>query len=472
VPLRLRLTLVSTAVLAIVLAAFGGGVYVLLNRNLHDNLDATLRARASEVTRVMSLPSDEGFVFHGFGFGRPDIFVQVVDRSGNVVARSESLGDVVLPVDAQAIAVAIGSARPFYNDVTVLRTPLRIRVGPMIDQFGAVQGATVVAAPREAITATLRRLRFLLILAGGVGLLLAGTLSWRAARTALRPVEEVAEAAGEIGRTGDLSRRVAYQGDDEIGRLARAFNEMLDRLQAAHAELERTLEGQRRFLADASHELRTPLTTLRGNLEVILRRRDLPPDELAAAIADSAEEAERMSRLIEDLLALARADARAPLPEEPVRLVEVVHRAVDAAFDVDVVAGGDGPPIEVEEDGEVTVRGSGALLQRLVGNLVDNAIKFTPAGGRIDVRVARRDGWATLTVSDTGIGMSAEELAHAFDRFWRSDSSRAERGSGLGLSIAKAVAEEHGGEITATSAPGEGTTFVVRLPALPAGGTS
>lgn len=468
-PLRLRLTLVSTAVLAVVLAAFGTGVYVLLNRNLHDNLDAVLRARAQEVTGVMRLPFDEGFVFHGFGFGRPDIFVQIVSPSGTVVARSESLGEETLPVDATTIAVAFGRVKPFYRDITVHGTPLRVRVGPVVDQFREIQGAVIVAAPREGIAVTLRRLRTLLVVAGGIGLVLAASLSWRAARTALRPVEDVADAASAIGRTGDLSRRVSYEGEDEVGRLARAFNEMLGRLERAHAELERTVEAQRRFLADASHELRTPLTTLRGNLDVIRRHPELPAEELAAALADSTDEAERMSRLVEDLLALARADARAPLPEQEVPLGEVARQAVSAAFDVDAISGGDGPSVTVEADPAVVVRGSAEALRRLIANLVDNAIKYTPGDGRIDVRVAREDSWAVVTVADTGVGMTGEELAHAFDRFWRSDRSRAERGSGLGLAIAKAVAEEHGGTIAATSAPGAGSIFTIRLPPADSG---
>lgn len=448
--LRVRLTLVSTIVLGVVLTSFGAGVYLLLNKTLHDNLDQTLTRYTEEVIR--DYPFIEGYS------NRVDYLAQIVS-SGGTERPIWPPGTSLLPSDERVLSVARGDATSYYADITVANVQLRMRVTRIVD------GALLVAAPRATISETLNRLRLLLTWAGVIGLGLAALLSWQAAKTALRPVEEVAEAATAIGETRDLSRRVDPGGEDELGKLTKAFNGMLDRLEAAQTELERTLDGQRRFLADASHEMRTPLTTMRGNLEVIKASPDISAEDLKAALTDSIDEAERMSRLITDLLALARADARAQPREESVQMAGVVREAVAGAQTADTASGGDGPHVTIRADETVTVRGSTEGLRRVVTNLVENAMKYTPGEGSIEVSVQREDQWAVLRVTDSGIGMTHDEVAHAFDRFWRSDRSRAERGSGLGLAIVKSVVEEHGGAIVAESAPGRGTTMWVRLPA-------
>lgn len=457
--LRLRLTLVSTVVLGVVLTSFGAGVYLLLNKTLHDNVDETLARRAQSVLTDLQVPLELEFYIPP-----PGAIVQIIYASGKVVDTTTTEGDEPIAIDERARRVASGSAAAYYRDVSVRGVDLRMLAAPFTDVTGQIHGAVMIAVSRENVTEALRRLRLLLTWAGVLGLGLAAALSWQAAKTALRPVEEVADAATAIGATGDLSRRVDPGGEDELGKLTKAFNGMLDRLEAAHMELERTLEGQRRFLADASHEMRTPLTTMRGNLEVIKASPSISPADLASALSDSIGEAERMSRLIADLLALARADARAQPAEEPVPLAAVVREAIAGAQTADTATGGDGPSVAMHLDDTVTVRGSFEPLRGVVTNLVENAMKYTPGEGRIDVTVAREQPWAVVRVSDTGIGMSQEELAHAFDRFWRSDRSRGERGSGLGLAIVKAVVEEHGGAIVAESTPGRGTTMTVRLP--------
>jgi signal transduction histidine kinase len=285
-------------------------------------------------------------------------------------------------------------------------------------------------------------------------------LGWRAARTALRPVEEIGATAHRIGVTGDLSARVASDRTDELGRLAEAFNTMLDRLQAAQTTLSRTLETQRRFVDDASHELRTPLTIMRGNLELVARDPDMAPADRKTALRDAIEESERMTRLVDDLLALARVDAGMSIQNEPVALGRLLREVAAAAR----APGGDRIVSVTLGSEDVSVQGSETLLRRLLENLTDNAIKYTAPDGAISLSLIEEGPNAILTVADDGAGMSADELAHAFDRFWRSDQSRERPGSGLGLAIARAVAEAHGGTIEAASQPGGGTTFTIRLP--------
>lgn len=462
--LRVRLTLISTIVLTVVIAIFGAGVYVLLERNLRSRIDSGLVQRAAEVGRAMRVSPGHAAI-NTFGFSKPNTYIEIVDTDGTVAARSDALGDVVLPVDRAVMEVGQGDREPFTRDVTVGGVALRVYAKPLVDQLGDPVGTVLVAARLDDVEDTLGRLRQILLLAGLAGIALAAALSWRSARTALRPVEDIAATAQQIGVTGDLSRRVPAGGEDELGKLAEAFNTMLVRLEAAQDALSRSLDTQRRFVDDASHELRTPLTIMRGNLEVVARNPAMPAEERAAALRDSIEEAERMTRLVEDLLALARVDAGMPLPERDVPLAPLV-RAV--AEEMTPVAGERIVSVTIGSP-DASVRGIETLLRRLVENLVDNAIKYTAERGTVSISLVDERDDVVLTVADDGVGMTADEVSHAFDRFWRSDRSRERPGSGLGLAIAKTVAEAHGGSIDVASEPDAGTTFTVRIPRPAAG---
>jgi signal transduction histidine kinase len=333
-----------------------------------------------------------------------------------------------------------------------------------LSRFGDPVGAILVATPLGDVEETLARLRGVLLLAGLAGIALAAALGWRSARTALKPVEEIGETAQQIGATADLSRRVSSDRTDELGKLASAFNTMLDRLQAAQAALSQTLETQRRFVDDASHELRTPLTIMRGNLELVARDPSMAKDERDAALRDAIAEAERMTQLVDDLLALARVDAGMAMPEQHVALAPLVRAVGDETH-----AAGENRTVSVTIGSETAgVRGSENLLRRVLENLTDNAVKYTRPDGSISLSLVEEGDAAILTVADDGVGMSADEVAHVFDRFWRSDDSRERVGSGLGLAIARAVVEAHGGSIEVVSEPNAGTTFTVRLPLYPA----
>jgi signal transduction histidine kinase len=267
-----------------------------------------------------------------------------------------------------------------------------------------------------------------------------------------KPLEDMATAARQITRADDLSRRVPYANrPDEIGDLARAFNQTLERL-------ERLFRTQQRLLADVSHELRTPLTTIRGNLDLMRRMGETDPQSLAAVQV----EIERMTRLVGDLLLLARADSGGlPLERKPVELDYILF---DVYRQVRILE----PPVQIELTAvdQATVLGDADRLKQLLLNLVENAVKYTPPGGEVTLSLSKKEGWVYFEVSDTGIGIPPENLPHVFDRFYRVDKARtrAQGGSGLGLSIAKWVAQAHGGAIRVSSQVGEGTTFSVTLP--------
>ncbi|WP_327047516.1 HAMP domain-containing histidine kinase [Microbispora sp. NBC_01189] len=279
------------------------------------------------------------------------------------------------------------------------------------------------------------------------GLVLSGALGWLAARAALRPVNALKDAAGRVATTRDLTTRIQVSGDDELSSLARSFNAMLD-------ALERSAKSQKRLVADASHELRTPLTAVRTNVELLIRG-NLPQEDRDAASRAVMSGLEELTALVADVVELARDEEPAVLVEQ-VRFDELVSREVArAARHWPATA----YSVSVEP---AVVRGVPDRLARAVGNLLDNAAKYSPGGGRVEVSL--RDG--VLIVRDHGPGISADDLPHVFDRFYRAPSARALPGSGLGLAIVGQVVDSHGGSVSAGPAPGGGT--LVRL-ALPVG---
>jgi len=314
------------------------------------------------------------------------------------------------------------------------------------------------------------------LLVGAAGVIVALAAGWMLARTALHPIDRLAQTADAIGAARDFGRRVpvAEARQDEIGRLAMAFNRMLGELQQAHDQVATALVAQRRFVADASHELRTPLATLRGNIDLLRQiLADLgDPDATEAIILDDVSaEAERMSRLVADLLLLAQADAGQHLTLRPVDLTEVAREAARTARllrDDVLVEASDLP------DG-LMVLGHADRLRQVFLILLDNAVKHIPPGGRVALAATRLTLSATtgapiavIRVTDSGPGIPEAEHARIFERFYRAPGTRSGEGAGLGLAIARWIVEEHHGAILVDSAPGSGSTFTVQLPVLPA----
>src|SRR5262249_5774422 len=297
-------------------------------------------------------------------------------------------------------------------------------------------GAVIVAGTTSEISETLERLHLFALLSALAAALLAACALFVLVRRALRPLERLSAGAAEIERTGDVGRRLPEpRSSDEVGRLAETLNRMLSTLENAR-------DTERCFLADASHELRTPVTSLRGNIDY-LRRHGIDPPVLADLEADAA----RLSALVHDLLTLSREDA---------------GEALDGDVRLDVLAreiGSSDARVSVEAPTPVRVRGDRAALERAVLNLIDNARRHGPVGGRITLAAWQDDGVATLSVRDEGSGLSDDESVHAFERFWRGSHGRP--GSGLGLAIVRATAERHGGRAVVS-----GAEFTIELPAF------
>ena len=362
--------------------------------------------------------------------------MQVVDPDGRIVARSSGLGGRVLP-DGPTARAALDDRRAGYGDARLGTDPIRVYAAPLgeLGRGPAAGGAVIVAGTTQEIEATLDTTRRFVLLSSLVAALLAAALATVLARRALRPLRRLSSGARAIERTGDASQRLpAPQARDELGTLAETLNAML-------ASLERAREAEQRFVGDASHELRTPLTALRGNIAYAARH-GADPEVLAEIEADAA----RLGVLLDDLLALAREDAAAPVRGEPVDLAQLAHEAADAGTHVDAEP--------------VMVLGERPALERAVGNLVRNARKHGPPGGRIEIAVERDGDRARISVADEGPGLGPDQAEHAFERFWRGPGASG-GGSGLGLAIVRAIAERHGGRVSV-----DGSRFTIELPAL------
>jgi two-component system sensor histidine kinase MprB len=307
----------------------------------------------------------------------------------------------------------------------------------------------LIAQSLDTQESVLRRLGIVMFLFGTAGVIAAGMAGWAVAHGGLRPVRRLTSAVEEIARTEDL-RPLPVEGDDEIARLATAFNQMLAALSASR-------ERQRQLVADAGHELRTPLTSLRTNLDLLSQADSdgtaLPPGARAELLDDVRAQIEELTTLIGDLVELARDE---PLTHvvEPVDLADLVDRAATRvrrrATDV---------TLDIETEPWFVV-GESPSLERAITNLLDNAVKWSPAGGTVTVRLAA----GTLTVADEGPGIAAEDLPHVFDRFYRSQESRAMPGSGLGLAIVSQAAARHSGSVEAGTSPSGGALLTLRLP--------
>jgi signal transduction histidine kinase len=433
--LTLRARVAAAAATAIVLAVALLVIAVpkFLAGELQGTLDDALVRRAADVARLNATAPDQ-LTAPGALEGRlsgSTLFVQVVDKAGRIVARSSGLGGRVLTAD-DALNGALRDRRPRFADGSLGPDPLRVYAAPLgeLSRGDAAGGAVVVAGSLAEIDRTLDHTRRLVALCALAAAALAAGLATLLTRRALRPLTRLSSGARAIARSGDPAERLPEtSAKDEVGELAGTLNAML-------ASLERAQEAEHRFVGDASHELRTPLTALRGNAAYIARHGADP-----AVLTDIEAGAERLSELLDDLLALAREDAAAPARGEPVALAELA-------------TGGD----EVVIERQVWASIERPALERAVENLVRNARKH--GQGRVTVTVGGEDGWAFIRVEDEGAGLAPGETTRAFERFWRGPGARGE-GSGLGLAIVRAIAERHGGRVEVEGA--KFTLFVKEL---------
>lgn len=456
---RSRLTLWYVVVLGGLLAVYAGGASLFLFFSLREQID---RSVLEDMETVKGLLANEPGGFVSLRTMHPEEsdaslqrFVEVWSPSGTLLYRSPPLQGQALggpPISTEGT----GDPEPFSQR---LGHGLRVRTASSVYHIEDRRVVLRVAHSEEGAWREVHEIAWVLALGFPIALLLAGFGGYALARKALAPVDAMTVDAERISAER-LSQRLPVENPhDELGKLASVFNAMLGRLEAAFNQL-------RRFTADASHELRTPLTSIRSVGEVALQHQRSPA-EYRDVIGSMLEEVDRLTRLVESLLVLSRADAgHIKLERADVSLLALAQEAIAL---VEVLAEERRQHIGVEGDAKSVVSADRLILRQAIVNLVDNAIKYSPAEGRILVRVFSSDnGHATLEVIDQGPGVPAEHRLHIFDRFYRTDSARAREwgGAGLGLSIARWAVEVHGGEIGVHSEESCGSTFWIRLPSL------
>ena len=467
--LRLRLALWYGGLTGLVVALVCLYSYAVHSRTHYDELDRMLESSAEHVAEELEEAEPNQYVSVLNASLLLGTAIRLFDGAGRVTHESTS-ADPVPPFDPRVVQTR--RSRPPYAAIATLAPSLhgvdpgRGTFGLLVDGAGhrwrvyvlplgggaAVLGAVQPLAHLDTSVRGFARLMLLMAVAGAV---LAFAVGWFLSSRALRPVVVLTDTARAIARSQEFSRRVpAGSPRDELGRLAGTFNEMLTSLEQAYS-------AQQRFVSDASHELRAPLTVIQANLELLRRASGLPAMEQDRALHEAHTEAERLARLVADLLMLARADAGQAIRRDAVELDRLL---LDTLGEVRHLTSGQ--QLEVTAIEPLTVGGDPDRLKQLLLILLDNAVRYTPASGRISVSLARDDSTAVVTVHDTGIGVPTEALPHVFERFYRADPARSRDpgGTGLGLSIARWIATQHGGTVELASTPGRGTTATIRLP--------
>jgi two-component system sensor histidine kinase MprB len=468
--MSLRTRIAGVAGLAVAIAVVLGAVlaYVAIRSELRGEVDNALRERVAPLQARFTTAAPDPGDPSGFGGGPPPgpglavngdrpgplvykIFdrhtpefggaagyVQFITPGGDVLRMPDQRGE--LPAGKEALAVALRGSGERLEDVHVDGEHLRVLTAGL-GEIGAAQ----VARPLDEVDSVLHKVTWILILMSAGGIALGMAMGGGVARAALAPVRRFTSGTEQISGSGDVSRRMDVEGDDELARLARSFNATLD-------ELEKSVEAQRHLVADAGHELRTPIASLRANIQLLDDADRLPPEEAAAVRRDIVTELDELTALVAAVVELARGakpdegevdDVRLDLVVE--QLVERARRRADSyvSFDLDLEP--------------TLLRAQQERIARAVSNLLDNARKWSPPGGLVEVRLRAGE----LSVRDHGPGFAEEDIPHVFDRFFRSDRARAMQGSGLGLAIVRQAAEAGGGWATAANAEGGGA--IVRV---------
>jgi two-component system, OmpR family, sensor histidine kinase MprB len=490
VSFRRRIALVAAAAVAIAVVLASLLTYLLTSHQLHSQVDGQLGNRGREAPRLLQFLDGRGGHTHGAGghapfglaagslpatrtepasktprgashrratgnnpFGNlppgPDQvrgYQQVVGANGTILLRSAR--DISLPVDTPTRLLAARGGKSFFRDAYLDGTHLRVLAEPL-GPGRAIQ----FAQPLTEVDSLLGRLRLILALLDIGGIALAALLGRLVAGAAVLPVKRLTQATEHVTRTQDLSGRIEAAGVDEIGRLATSFNAMLDALEHSMSALDASVHAQRQLVADASHELRTPVTSLRTNIEILQQAENMDPDERRRLLSDVVEQIGELTLLMNDLIDLARGEEPSADTEDlrlDLLVSEVAERTRRHA---------PATPLLLELTPTIVV-GVPARLERAVANLLDNAVKYSPPDEPVEIELAGEE----LTVRDHGPGISAEDLTHVFDRFYRGAEARGRPGSGLGLAIVRQVVRQHGGSVTAEHAPGGGTLMRLGLP--------
>lgn len=460
--LRARVTLFHSAVLCVMLAVFGVLFYHALGLFVEQSLTSELSEQVTFLRNYMRVnggqlqlvfdPNDREQAYHIYAATR---YYQVFRLpSGELVVQSQELDLLGLRITPEEARTLAGQRND--SDVKLPRERLRFQNSVVSSNDGATSFLVRVGIPLSPADAAQRGFLRSLIFLVPAGVILAGLVGWQLTKRAMHPMKDLATAARRID-IQQMQQRLPVRGaGDEVDDVARAFNDTLERLQNSVGQM-------KQFTASISHELRTPLTALRGEAEVaLLEARSV--EEYRRVLASQLEEFDKLTQMVNQLLVLARAEAGEIQWTD--QSVDLSALAASLAEQMEPIAGAKNVHLEAEISPGIAVRGDSNWLERVILNLLDNAIKFTPEGGQARLRVGTENGSAVLQVEDTGVGIPPEALPHVFDRFFRAEPSRSKHveGVGLGLALAKWIVEQHHGQIHAESMRERGSRFTVRLP--------
>jgi heavy metal sensor kinase len=459
-PIRIRLTFWYTLLLGITLIIFSLMLYFVLEFSLHAQVDSTLQERAQQVINGIELQAvydeetqqiiiPEADIFSS---SSSSIFIQIVDQNGELITKSNNLGQHHIPIDNELLHLNL-NGESLYQTLTKQNWMMRIYSQPI---YVGPHVLAVIQVGQSLVVVENTMRQVLIFLTGGtvfaliIAALVGAFLAWKA----LQPIDRINQAAGHIVSGQDLKQRLPCpETNDEIARLTKTINNMLQRL-------DNFFQAQIRLSADVSHELRTPLTAIRGNIDLLRRSAAYNPGELDETLTDIEGELNRMSRLVADLLLLSQADAGLSLRVAPVELDTIV---LDVYRQARLIAANT-VHVQLGHEDQAIVQGDADRLQQLLINLVTNAVKHTPSGGTVTLSLHREAEWVRVTVADNGRGIAPKDLSHIFDRFYRVQENGQTGGSGLGLSIAQWIAQAHNGQITVDSQLNKGSVFTLWLP--------
>ncbi len=471
--IRLRFTLLYNAILALTLAIFGFSLYFVQARITYDALQKDLERSSERMTesilRIGANPNPDAEPHINGPRPSPEDFsggqvfrelpereiLRVLDATGNLIASPFGRIEDVLPLSEAGLQAAQAGETWWEKDIFQEQTVLIYTRPVLLD--GQVIFILQTARPLTERDRSLQFLATTFGIASLLTILVAFGIGWLLSGLTLQPIQRLTQTAQAIGDERDFTRRVAYSGpQDEVGQLATTFNSMLARLQDAYQQVAHSLEMQRDFVADVSHELRTPLTTLRGNLGLLRRQPSIPAEEQADILADMTDESDRLIRLVNDLLVLARADAGRNLARESLAILPILDETCRQARQLD-------PQREINlEAQELSILGDRDAFKQVVLIALDNALKHS--SGPIAVKTLRNGTQVEIRVQDAGEGIPPEKLEHVFDRFYRGEETSTMPGFGLGLPIAKSLVEGMGGSIQIESEVGKGSLLILSLP--------
>ena len=472
--IRLRFTLLYTFILALTLAIFGFALYTIQAQETLNSLKLDLRAGANKLAEAalrsdslpdfpkpgdfpppQPIPFDEFSSDQAFQSFPEREIGRILDADGNLVSSPFGRQEDALPLSDEGLQ-SLQNKQEWWQTEVVSGEKLLIYSRPVIvnDQVVYIVQA---ARPLTERDRSLQSLATTLLIAGSIVVLVAFGIGWVLSGITLRPIHRITQTAQTIGDERDFTRRVNYTGPpDEVGQLASTFNSMLSRLQDAFQKVEHSLQMQRNFVADVSHELRTPLTTLRGNLGLLRRDPPMPPEEQTDILTDMVDESDRLIRLVNDLLQLARADAGRNLAKEPLDIASILDETCRQAHQLDPQRG-----ISLDAGPSLKVTGDRDAVKQVLLIALDNALKHS--SGDVDVTARQKGSQVEIRVQDFGEGISPEKLEHVFDRFYRGEETSTIPGFGLGLSIAKTLVEGLDGQITMESEVGKGSVVVMQF---------